>query len=218
MSTALRLSPIHEQLQQQSGTWRYINGMPVLATTSTHSAIATRLSIADLSCLNRFGVKGVGAADWLASQGIAVSQRSNTWCPLPDGGLVARLGRSEFLIEDSIQNTVTTQLANAYRSQRPAKVYPVLRQDFAFALWGEALNELLLQVCNVNFSDLSLVESPVILTSVIGVAMTVIPGERDGLPFYRLWCDGTFGDYVWKTLLTIVEELGGSAVGTEQCL
>jgi len=87
--------------------------------------------------------------------------------------------------------------------------------DTAIALCGTSVNELLLQTCNINFRALSLEERPVILTSMVGVAVTIIPGERAGAPFYRIWCDGTFGVYIWRTLLAIAQDLGGGAVGAE---
>ena len=210
MTTPLRISPLHDSLQLQ-GTWREINRMPSLADRVDESAIKEILGIADLSCLTRFGVKGANAAGWLA-QSIPMPDRPNTWCPLPEGGMVARLGRSEFLIEDSLHSTVASRLAKACQ-QLPGSVYPVLRQDAAIALCGAAVNELLLQTCSFNFRAASLVERPVILTMIVGVAAIVIPDRRNGQPFYRIWCDGTFGVYVWSTLLAIAQELGGGAIG-----
>jgi sarcosine oxidase subunit gamma len=52
----------------------------------------------------------------------------------------------------------------------------------------------------------------------IGVSVIIIPGEREGIPFYRLWCDITFGSYLWQTLVQIIHELGGSVVGAAQWL
>ena len=215
MNTPLRISPIYEQLQLLNGSWREINGMPSLVMLPGEEANAAHLGVADLSFLTRFGVKGAGAAAWLESQSIPVPLRPNTWCQLEAGGIITRLGRTEFLIEDSMHTQVAPRLTEACQSP-PAKVYPVLRQDAAIALCGPAVNELLRQTCSINFRALSLSERPVILTSMIGVAVTVIPGERNGHPFYRIWCDGTFGVYVWQTLLAIAEELGGGAVGAEQ--
>lgn len=210
MKTPLRISPIYEPLQSLSGSWREINHMPSLVMLPGEEANADHLGVADLSFLHRFGVKGAGAAAWLASQNISVPERPNTWCHSA-GGIVARLGRTEFLIEDG---QVAPQLAQACQTP-PDQVYPVLRQDAAIALCGAAVNELLLQTCSVNFRALPLSEYPVVLTSMIGVAVTVIPSERNGHPFYRIWCDGTFGAYVWQTLLAIAQELGGGAVGAE---
>lgn len=214
MNTPLRLSPNHDQLQQLNGTWREINRMPSLFTIANDAANAARLGIADLSFLTRFGVKGASSGAWLESQ-IPVPSRPNTWCSLPEGGIVARLGMNEFLIEDSLQSTVALQLGEACQ-QPPAKVYPVLRQDAAIALCGEAVNELLLQTCSFNFRAISLMEHPLILTSIVGVAVTIIPSERATQQIYRIWCDGTYGVYLWQTLLAIAEELGGGAVGAER--
>lgn len=214
MNTPLRISPIYEQLRSLQGSWQEINSMPSLVMLPGEEANAAHLGIADLSFLNSFGVKGAGAAAWLESQNIEVPTRPNTWRRLSSGGIIARLGRTEFLIEDSIHEAVAPLLAQACQSP-PPKVYPVLRQDAAIALCGSAVNELLQQTCSINFRALSLSDHPVVLTSMIGVAVTVIPGERNGHPFYRIWCDGTFGVYVWRTLLAIAEELGGGAVGAE---
>jgi len=225
MNTPLRLSPIHNSLQPLNGTWRDINGMQSLVALPNDRHHISQLGIADLSFLTRFGVKGAKAADWLASQGIAVPERPNTWHSLPEDGIIARLGLTEFLIEDSVSSSIAPNLAAACQSP-PAKVYPVLRQDLALVLMGDnpngipsdRINELLRQTCSFNFQALSLSDRPVVLTSMIGVAVTVIPAERNGQPFYRIWCDGTFGTYFWQTLVEIATELGGGAIGTESVL
>jgi sarcosine oxidase subunit gamma len=210
MNTPYRTSPVHDQLKLLNASWCEINGMQSVFSISGDRVKAARLGIADLSFLSRFGVKGAGAAAWLEGQGISVPPRPNSWCPMLEGGLVARLGINEFLIEDSLHTKVADRLTEACQ-QPPAKVYPVLRQDAAIALCGEAVNELLLQTCNVNFRAMSLAERSLALTSIVGVALIVIPGEQA----YRIWCDGTYGAYLWRTLLAIAQELGGGAVGAE---
>lgn len=205
MKTPIRLSPIFDRLQSLKGNWREINGMPCLTETNNDYP----LGMADLSCLTRCGFKGAGAAEWLQSQGLPVPDRPNSWLKLPEGGIIARLGISEFLIEDSLESAVSPSLIS---QSVPAQVYPVLRQDLAIALCGEAIDELMRQTCNVNFSALSLAEAPVVLTSMIGVPVTIIPGKQ----IYRIWCDGTFGVYFWQTLLEIAAEMGGGVVGIDR--
>lgn len=207
----LRYSPIYDSLQQLGGTWQDINGMPSLYSLPDDEVNSARLGIADLSFLPRFGVKGAGAASWLASQSIPIPDRPNSWYPLAAGGIIARLGVSEFFIEDS---AIVPQLTKACKLP-PAKIYPVLRQDLAIALIGTQVNDLLLQTCSFNFQTLSIAERSVILTSMVGVNVTVIQCDLQGLPFYRIWCDGTFGEYLWQTLLAIVREIGGNAIGVE---
>lgn len=216
MNTPLRLSPIHDSLQLFNGSWRDINGMPSLVRLPGDRQNASVLGIADLSFLTRFGVKGTHAAQWLAEWGLPIPDRPNTWHPLPAGGIIARLGLTEFLIEDSLNSAIAPQLATTCKSP-PAKVYPVLRQDLALGLVGDRINDLLRQTCSFNFQALSLSDRPVVLTNAIGVAVTVIPGERNGHD-YRIWCDRTFGTYVWQTLIQIATELGGGAIGTESIL
>lgn len=155
-----------------------------------------------------FGVKGANAAQWLTEQGIPIPDRPNSWLPLPDGGMIARLGLTEFLVEDGLTCSIASHLSKTVQTP-PAKVYPVVRQDLALTLTGKRANDLLRQTCNVNFQALSLSDRPVILTSMIGVAVTVIPLVENDSLIYRIWCDSTFGDYFWKTLMNIAEELGG---------
>ncbi|HEY9818309.1 MAG TPA: hypothetical protein V6D20_21255 [Candidatus Obscuribacterales bacterium] len=206
----MRASPVQDCLSS-SATWRDIHGMSTVWSTPEDLQGDT-LGICDRSFLTRWGVKGAGAAAWLASQGLPVPQRPNQWCTLPNNGLIARLGTTEFLIEDGWAGAIASQLAQQMMNV-PPKVYPVLRQDLAIALTGCAVPELLRQTCSVNFQDLDLTEQPVVLTSMIGVSVVVIPGNLDGLPFYRIWCDGTFGVYLWQTLVTIAQDLGGGPIG-----
>jgi sarcosine oxidase, subunit gamma len=220
MITPHRLSAIHVPLQQLDGSWGEINGMPTLLQTAHDTKTAQILGIADLSSLIRFGVKGAGAAAWLADYGIAI-ERPNCWIPLANGGLALRLGVSEYLIETGLSDSANPFDSIASRlvdHSYPAQVYPVLRQDLALALCGEQVSALMLQTCNINFRALDLSKNPVVLTTMIGVAVTILPSERHGLPFYRVWCDGTFGNYFWHTLLEIAQALGGGAVGLHSVL
>ena len=74
------------------------------------------------------------------------------------------------------------------------------------------LDELLRQSCSVNFRALDLAARPVVLTSMVGVGVTAIPELCAGRPTLRIWCDGTYGHYLWETLLDIAGDLGGGAV------
>jgi len=150
----------------------------------------------------RAGVKGPGAVEWLTALGVPVPATPNSWLPLP-GGLVARLGLTEFLIEGSESAKLAAPLAHG--------VYPVLRQDTALVLKGVRLNDLLLETCSVDFSALDLAARPVVLTSMAGVGVTVIPDEEGGMPCCRIWCDGTYGEWFFETLADVAGELTQSS-------
>jgi len=94
-------------------------------------------------------------------------------------------------------------------------VYPVTRQDAALVLTGMSVNELLVQTCNVDFQAWRLEQRTVVMTSMVGVSVLILWYPLKHESCYRIWCDGTFGPYLWETLLEIARELGGGAIGLE---
>jgi sarcosine oxidase subunit gamma len=208
--SAARRSPLHDSLDRLRPLWGVVDAM---ATPLHFSEVAgNAIELADLSALRRMGLKGPGAADWLRAQGVPIPGRPNMWSPLDAGGLIARLGRSEFLIEDGARSGAAPALETALGSGS-ASVYPVLRQDAALLVRGDAVFELFAQTCNIDFGSIPPQERTVTLTMMVGVAVTIIATPLNDKPFYRIWCDGTYGAYLWDTLLEIAIELGGGAVG-----
>jgi sarcosine oxidase subunit gamma len=157
------------------------------------------------------GVKGQKAEEWLRAQGVTVPEGVNAWTRTPEGAIVARLGRTEFFLEDR-PGGVAVERWRAVLEPAPG-VYPVMRQDAAIALAGERLAELLAQTCNVNFRAWDPGERVVVMTSMAGIPVLLLWHESQGMPLYRIWCDATFGPYLWETLLAIAREEGGRAVG-----
>jgi sarcosine oxidase subunit gamma len=191
------LAALHTSLEP---SWTTINGMRVPARFESEGDVRD-LAIADLSCFAKAGLKGPRAAVWLAERGIAVPPRANTWT----GDLIARLGESEFFLEGDVARKVAEASSQG--------VYPVPRQDTAISLSGKRVNEVLLQICSVDFAALD--RDVLVMTSMAGVPVLVIPQQRDGVPLTRIWADPTFGPYLWETLLEIVQELGGGPAGLE---
>ena len=169
---------------------------------------------------DRLGLKGARAAEWLAATGIPVPGTPNTWTSLQhpaaaDALLVARLGASEFFLEERPGGTTLKGIAPSLDERWPG-VYPVLREDSAFRLDGEGVHEVLAQVCNVNFAALALDARPLIMTLMIGVAVLIVPQTGDG-DFderrYCIWCDPTFGAYLGESLGAVVVQCGGTYTG-----
>ncbi|MDR3157520.1 MAG: hypothetical protein LBU11_00595 [Zoogloeaceae bacterium] len=172
------------------------------------------ISLWNVSETSRYGCKGANAAAWLGGLGFPIPDAPNRWRVLSEGGLIARLGRSEFLLE----------APGATLPAPPAGVAPVLRQDAAIVLGGEKALTLLKQVCNVNFAAATIHDAvtttagPVVLTSMAGVSVTVIlkmadandvavrQGAPEGLHYHLLY-DGAYGDYLWKTLHDVAADL-----------
>jgi sarcosine oxidase, subunit gamma len=169
----------------------------------------------------RLGLKGPGAAQWLAVQGIALPATPNTWTRAPFGDakplLAARLGYTEFFLEDETAGSEIKRVSRTLREE-PSGVYPVLREDFAFRLGGEGVHDALAQVCNVDFSQLELDSHPVVMTLMMGVAVVAVPygDAADGERRYRFWCDPTFGPSLSEALGRVVVECGGTIRGASE--
>jgi len=181
---------------------------------------------------DRLGLKGPRAAEWLAAHGIVLPMAPNSCTHAEqaltaDALLVARLGQLEFYLEDAAAGTTLKRIAPSLNAHPPG-VYPVLREDWAFQLGGEGADDVLAQVCNVNFAALSLASHPVIMTLMIGVAVLIVPqsvASAPGAPSgadasngaverqYRIWCDPTFGPYLGESLGAVVIECGGRYTG-----
>ena len=171
---------------------------------------------------DRLGLKGPRAAQWLVAHGIALPLQPNTWTHSSESHtahalLVARLGSTEFFLEDIAAGTTLSGVASSLDAQQQG-VYPVLREDWAFDLGGEGVHDVLAQVCNVNFAALALGSQPLVMTLMIGVAVLVVPQAATGGPGkverrYRIWCDPTFGPYLGESLGAVVSECGGKKMG-----
>jgi len=90
-----------------------------------------------------------------------------------------------------------------------AGAYPVLREDLALVLGGDRVTEVLAQVCNVNFNALDIGQRPIVMTLMVGVSVLVLPQQQPDGAIYRIWCDPSFGAYLWETLEEVVHKMPG---------
>lgn len=212
MTPTARISPLAQVVADRRPELGTVQGMAIPARfPAERDTWKTAIGICDLSALVRAGLKGPGAEAWLAARHVPVPAAPNSWIRF-GGGLVARLARTEFLIEDGFHDAAAIRLRGELQPGEPG-VYPVIRQDCALALAGPAVPELLVQTCNVDFAAQPVTEPIVTLTQMVGVGVTVLRDDRGDVPCYRVWCDGTMGPYLWETLSGIAEELGGGPVG-----
>jgi sarcosine oxidase, subunit gamma len=161
------------------------------------------------------GCKGPRAAEWLAAQGLGVPAAPNCYSAAADTAdeiLIARLGSSEFFLEQGVPGEKVRAVAAAAALALPG-VYPVLREDCAWILCGTGAEAMLTEVCNVNFAALQLSARPVIMTLMIGVAVLIVPQAIADMRQYRIWCDPSYGPSLGETLQGVVEECGGTYGG-----
>lgn len=179
---------------------------------ANYSSTQAPVWLQDCSWRQRFGCKGPEATPWLQSLGFTVPQPANSCVMDANDVLVARLGSTEFLVEAM---GVSSQgvIAARERLSMPG-VYPVIRQDAAFILGGPRATDLLLETCSYPFaSDTN--SSLVVMTSMIGVGVTVIARRVRETTQFNVWCDPSFGLYLWSTLVEIAKEMGGGAIASD---
>lgn len=215
--TAMRTSPLHDDLHLEEdyprAKWGEFHGMPTpiqFDEPSRELQTAQVLGLADASFLPRVVIKGSGAAAFLEALQVPIPSGIFGVSPLASGGFVARTGGSEFFLEDGVQGDAIARVEVALGAGRPG-VYRVLRQDAALVIGGSRAGDLFRHASSYNFA--SAVENEFVMTQVTGVSCWVLRTALNGLPVFRLWTDGTFGIYIWHTLLAIARELGGDAVG-----
>ena len=184
-----------------------------LADPAKEAELAKTLALADASFLPRIVVKGPQASAFLQSLGISIPESVLKVAPLVNGGLIARTGGSEFFLESGIVGWPSQAVRDGLGSPSYKEgVYPVLRQDASLIISGSRASELFRHVSSYDF--LTDPHHDLVFTPIAGVSCSVIRTELNGIPVFRLWTDGTYGLYIWHTLLEVATELGGGAVGT----
>ena len=166
----------------------------------------SKVGVTNLSALKRFGIKGPNAADWLVGQGLIVLPYPNTWLITAEGLLILRLGTSEFLLEDTLDGTNCAELYE--RSQQPIEgAYFVARADASFSLSGPENLNLLSELCTLDLRPSVIANDGVVMTQIAGVSATVVLQLLNKEPVYRIWCDGTYGEFMNDILQEIAYEL-----------
>ena len=207
-NTITRRSPIDGRTPAAGVETVTVCGMSVpqrFDVPEVEQAAVEELALCDLSLLRKWGVKGLGAASWLAKAGITVPKENYQFETLADDGLIVRLPGGEFFLEGGVSNRVLPRLVK--RAITTDDVFPVERQDATIVLLGERSREVLAQTCGLNFAELS--QDEAVMTRIAGVSCTILPQKSA----YRIWVDYSYAAYLWDTLVDISAELGGRVVG-----
>ena len=209
-----RASPLVALLAPLVAEWSTRNRMAVPTRLKHPANVPPPVWLADTSHRFRFGFKGAGAPEWCDTQGLPLPPGANRFASLEGGGLIGRLAFTEFYVEHDSEEVVVALVRALGRGCQKGGggVYPVARRDAGIVLGGPLGRDLLLQTCNVNFAALDLGPNPLIMTTIVGVAVTVFPQVEAGEVRYRMACDPTFAPYLWATLLGIARESGGGVL------
>jgi len=214
MNAPLRTSPLHSSVASDVLRWAPVEGMNVpleFGGTRPERERAASVALVDLSFQRRTGMKGPQAEAWLAGHGHVAPVGANRWVPTLQGGLIARLGLSEFLLEDAAGAPAAADFVLRELGPGLDGVYPVMRQDAKILIAGPLAGELFAQTCAVPVADVA--DGELIMTEMAGVGVLVISNKRARASWHQVWCDATYAPYLWHELRTISEEQGGGPVG-----
>lgn len=212
MSTPARVSPLVDAQAEQAARWIELEQMRVVAAFQQERVTAPEtVAIGDLSFRRRTGVKGPGAAAALNALGIDTPYQPNQWC-LSQGAFIARLGLTEYLIEQETSDQIVHQVSELPAA---ANVYPVPHYDAALIVIGPRALDLFRQTCSVDVATIDPNEGGLVLTSLVGVGATVAAINTPAGVAYRIWFDGTYGSYMWDTLCDIAHDIGGGPIGND---
>lgn len=148
------------------------------------------------SALPRFGLKGRGAAVWLAAQGVPLPAQPNGWTTAEEGSRVLRLGRSEYLIEGPLAQYLERVWLDGLTG-----LVRVPRYDAGFVLEGADIPARLAEICALDTRPAA-VGDHLLLTLAAGISV-ILAMEAEGR--YRLWCDASYGDYLQATLQQLLD-------------
>lgn len=210
----IETSPVAHAQLGETAKWENVNGMDIavaFASADIEDGRKKILGVADVSCLSRFGVKGPNATKWLVEHGVSIPTNHNTWTLSQQKTLVLRLGASEYLIEDQLDGAVCSRLSAD--TTRVTGVYRVPRADAAFIVSGSLSLNLFSELCSLDLREKSFGANELLMTQLAGISATLIRETLNSETIYRIWCDGTYGAYLWDVLLEVANELGGGAVG-----
>ncbi|MBU6257138.1 MAG: hypothetical protein KGL18_08875 [Burkholderiales bacterium] len=213
MNALPRTGPLRGLQDAEGLTWSDDDGMAQVARyADDESQRLAAVAVGEIGARRRHGIKGAGTAAWLHERGVPTPPRANQWLRTAEGDWVLRLGDNEYLVEAAPGSELVPMLAAAAPA---ARVHPVPRFDAALVLCGPRVHELLRQTCSYDFAALAVTERLVVLTSMVGVGVTLLRDDAGAIPLYRLWCDGSWGEYLWTTLVEVAQSLGGGAVGSQ---
>ncbi len=211
--TYARYSPVRHRFPGESIEWKQVLGMDVpshLGRPITEKEHAKTLALVDLSVLLKLGIKGAGAAAFLQRHEIVPPEAIQGWGTLKkNSGSIIRLKKDEFFLEDGLQGELLPGIRAALAAGLP-DCRLVERQDAGFVLSGVRSGEVLRETCAV---DPGKAGDRVIMSRIAGVSCMILPLR--GSSALRIWCEASYGVYLWDTLAEIVYELGGMIAGLD---
>ncbi|MFR0693677.1 sarcosine oxidase subunit gamma [Enterobacterales bacterium AE_CKDN230030158-1A_HGKHYDSX7] len=175
-------------------------------------------ALIDLSNLPRAGFRGADAAAYLQARGYQLPEAPNRALRQADGGLVARLSQTEYLLLGSLYDMGARVAAEeaAWQLDDSAN-YLLPRQDSHawLQLSGEHYAAVMAKLCGVDLRAQAFGSGAVAQTSAARINVIVINTGSAELPSLQILCDRASVQYFWEALLDAMGEFDGHPVGID---
>lgn len=172
-------------------------------------------ALVDLTDLPRMGLRGADSAAWLNARGYLLPGAPNHALAQPDGGWVARLSQSEYLLLGSLADRGARITAEEAGWQLDGTAHYLLpRQDSHawLTLTGRHAAQVMAKVCGVDLRPEAFPSGAVAQTSAARINVIAINAGDDRLPRLHLLCDRPSLAYFHSALLDAMAEFGGQPV------
>jgi sarcosine oxidase subunit gamma len=179
-----------------------------------------KLSLADLTSVDRIGFKGADTPDWLEKQKVELPSQPNKAVQLADGSIVARLSSNEFFVLGDLKNQAQTcaNLRKNWEFKEDYLCYLLHRNHSHthFVLSGEYAEEVMPKICGVNLKAPDFDFLDVAQTSVARLSAVVVKNKlSDGTTAFHILFDSSMAEYMWMCLEDAIAEFEGQPVGIQ---
>ncbi|WP_336334714.1 sarcosine oxidase [Pseudomonas putida] len=178
-------------------------------------------ALTDLSELARVGFRGGDSAAYLLQRGYRLPSLPNQAVRQEDGGWVARLSQTEYLLLGSLADdggrVAGTEAEWVQDAQRN---YLLPRQDSHawLQLSGEYCSAVMAKLCGVDLRAQAFPVGAVAQTSAARINVIVMNVGRDELPALQLLFDRASLAYFQEAVLDAMDEFDGGWVGADELM
>ena len=224
LQNSLRRSFLYRKFKLDSAQAIKLNNFIVincLGNSQKEIKYAHNASLSDISFLQRVGFKGKGACTWLEDQGITIPNEVNYAICLENQCVVARLGKNEVLVLDSLKSPtdfpgkLIKKWNQHFNSSEQSNNFIIPRQDShaCIALTGNKASDTFSKVCAIDLRPTKFSDYRVAQTFVAGISAIIIRHDLNNVVNYYLLCESSFVEYLWDCLFEAIEEYRGAIVG-----
>ncbi len=189
-----------------------------------HSPRAERLhtcALTDLTDVARVGFRGGDSAAYLQQRGYRLPQQPNQAVRQEDGGWVARLSQTEYLLLGSLADAGARVAAEeAGWVQDAQRNYLLPRQDSHawLQLSGAHGSAVMAKLCGVDLRAAAFPVGAVAQTSAARINVIVVNVGSEEIPALQLLFDRASLAYFREAVLDAMEEFDGGWVGVEELM